>query len=1041
MAIGTDGDGSRELRQHFLLLLIGAGVPLLLLLLAVGLRTYERTTLDIVSRHLEAQQVRRNGLEQLVTGVRTHVSVMRKFAETRLQRRAGIPPYAGRIDWIGITEAPPADTGIVLSPPGRLTPEAAREAAAAEPIFALSHATHAAHPHLRWSYFFSASKRFVAIFPWAPATDFVGKDEPEKTFDGYFDYDLYRLAEASANPKRRSYWTPVYLDAGGAGLMVTHGSPVYDGDTFLGIVGTDVLLAHLSNYLASFPATAGQVVLVDQADNVVAAGGGLSPTATEPTRAAALLGAAPTAPTDGHFRKHGGLLVSSVPIEGTPWRMVMTIPASATTAAMAAEMWPHAALLIGILTTFAAFALLFGRKFVRPAVALAEYGAGRDSAGGAPEQPDVPLAWSGLRDRIRESYAEQADHMRRMRAMIDGVPLRAVYVDAGYVYRDANREFLAFVGLTLEQLVGRRVGEVLGPEVEQQYVDLTPRIRGGETARWEGWIDYIAQGRRYLQVSILPYAGGGDGSVGFLTFTRDLTELKNAESEAASSVEALAASEALHRSIVVSALDGIIVIDEQGITREFNPAAEAMFGRRATEVVGRPICEVIIPPSMRSAHRDGMERYLSTGRARVIGRRIEVTAVDERGVEMPVELTVTEVSQNGRRLFTSHIRDLREQKRLAQEIEEGRDRLHQVEKLTAMGSLLASVAHELNNPLAIVIAQATLLVDKAEDDGTRKRAERIRAAADRCGRIVKSFLAMARQKPPRREALDLADVVRSSLEMIGYGLRSAGIDVEVAFAPDLPRIMADRDLMSQVVSNIILNAQQALMERPLPRRIEIDGRRDGDRLVLRMADNGPGVPAEIAARIFDPYFTTKAAGVGTGIGLSISRSIIEAHGGELALEARPGGGAAFEVRLPVAPGTEAATAANGSGDGVVALEVLVVDDEIDVGESLGEIIETLGHRVRVVEGAAAALALVESGARIDVIFTDLRMPGFDGVDLIDGITTLRPDLAERVIIVTGDSVAGPMRLARLGRDDLVTLEKPFGTDEVRGALARVLKRP
>ena len=1039
MTDGTGADGSRGLRQHFLLLLVGAGVPLLVLVLAVGLRTYERTTLEIVSRHLEAQQVRRSGLEQLVTGVRTHVAVMRRLVETRLQRRAELPPYTGQLDWIDSSREPRADAGIVISPPGRLTEDQAHEVTAVEPIFALAHATHAAQGHLRWSYYFSNSKSFVSIFPWAFVGEFIGADDAVKTFDGFFGYDLYRMAGVAANPKREAYWTPVYLDAGGAGLMVSHGSPVWNGDTFLGIVGTDVLLSHLSDYLANFPATAGQVVLIDQADNVVAADRGLSTTATEPTRAAALLGTVPTAPTGGHFRKVGTVLVSSVPIEGTPWRMVMTIPASATAVAMAAEMWPHAALLIGILVTFAAFALLFGRRFVRPAVALAEYGAGRGRGGIGGEAPEVPLAWAGLRDRIRDGFAEQAGRIRQMRAMIDGVPLRAVYVDADYVYRDANREFLAFVGLDLDQLIGRRVSEVLGPDVEQQYVDLTPRIRSGETARWEGWIDYVQHGKRYLQVSILPYAGAGEGETGFLTFTRDLTELKNAETEAAATIEALADSEALHRSIVLSALDGIIVIDEAGITREFNPAAEAMFGRPAETAIGRPICDVIIPPSMRGAHRDGMTRYLATGHARVVGKRIEVSAIDANGVEMPVELTVTEVNQNGRRLFTSHIRDLREQKRLAGEIEEGRNRLHQVEKLTAMGSLLASVAHELNNPLAIVIAQTTLLADKASDDDTRRRAERIRAAADRCGRIVKSFLAMARQKPPQREALDIAEVVRSSLDMVGYGLRSAGIEVETDLPPLLPAIMADRDLISQVVSNIILNGQQALMERPLPRRIEISARAVDGRVVLRFADNGPGVPPEIAARIFDPYFTTKAAGVGTGIGLSISRSIIEAHGGELALADRPGGGAIFEVRIPVAPASESAVGAAGNGTGRAALEVLVVDDEVDVGESLGEIVETFGHRVRVVEGAAAALALVESGAKIDVIFTDLRMPGFDGVDLVAGVAALRPDLAGRVIIVTGDSVAGPMRLASLGRNDIVALEKPFAPDDVRAALDRVLR--
>ena len=1034
----TDATGRRGLGSHFLLMLVGAGIPLVVLLLAVGFWTYERAEQQFVSRHLEALQVPLSGLEQMITGVRTHVAVMRSYVETRLHDRSSLPPHDGSLDWIGGRIDPGPNSGGLMSPPGRITVDQRRELTAVEPIFALARATHVAHPHLRWSYYFSGSKSFTAIYPWASTTEMLGEATPEALFDAFYDYDVFKLARPDVDPDRLPYWTPVYFDAGGSGLMVSHASPVWDGDTFLGIVGTDVLLSRLSTYLAGVPRVFGNVVVIDQSDNVVAAAHGLSPTATEPTKASALLGAVPTAPTGQRFAQAGDVRLSSVAIAGTPWRMVVTIPAGIFTTAMVAEMWPHAALLLGILATFTGFALLFGRKFVQPAVALAEYGALPGTAGASSTPPEVPLAWRGLRDRIRTSFEEQAALVRQMRAMIDGVPLRAVYVDSSFVYRDANREFLDFVGVDRDDLIGRRVGEVLGEVVEQQYVLLAPRIRSGETARWEGWIDFSEHGRRFLQVSVLPFTAAGERESGFLTFTRDLTELKNAETEAAASVAALAASEALHRSIVLTALDGIVVIDEDGLTREFNPAAEAIFGRRAEDVIGRPICEIIIPPSMREAHRDGMARYLATGVARVVGRRIEVTGIDADGRELPVELTVTDVSQTGRRLFTSHIRDLREPKRLAREIEEGRDRLHQVEKLSAMGSLLASVAHELNNPLAIVIAQATLLVDKAKDDDTRRRADRIRAAADRCGRIVKSFLAMARQKPPLRETLDLAEIVANSLEMIGYGLRSAGIDVETRFEAGLPPIVADRDLMSQVVSNLIINAQQALTERPLPRRIAIEGRRDGDRVALTFADNGPGVPAEIAARIFDPYFTTKAAGVGTGIGLSISRNIIDAHGGELTLRDRPEGGAAFEIRLPVAPPLEANPTAAGAETARRGLDVLVVDDEPDVGESLAEIIETLGHRTRMVDGAAAALALLEAGATFDVIFTDLRMPGIDGVGLIDRIASLRPALAARVIIVTGDSVAGPLRLARLGRDDLVTLDKPFGPGDVRVALDRVL---
>lgn len=445
------------------------------------------------------------------------------------------------------------------------------------------------------------------------------------------------------------------------------------------------------------------------------------------------------------------------------------------------------------------------------------------------------------------------------------------------------------------------------------------------------------------------------------------------------------------------------------------------------------------PPAARNAHRSGLADYLKTGVARIVGRRTEVMAIDAQGAELPVELTVTEVRQGERRMFTSHIRDLREQKRLAREIEAGRERLHQVEKLSAMGSLLASVAHELNNPLAIVIAQATLLANKADSEGTRQRADRIRAAADRCGRIVKSFLAMARQKPPVREPLDLREVVENTLEMLAYGLRSSGVEVVVDLERPLPIISADRDLMSQVISNILINAQQALAERPLPRRITIRGRRTGETLLLTITDNGPGVSEEVAARIFDPYFTTKAAGVGTGIGLSISRNIVASHGGELRLVSRPEGGAAFEIRLPVAGGTPGAAAdADVHGAEQRGLSLLIVDDEPDVAASLAEMSEMLGHRPMVVDSAAAALALVESGRHFDVVLTDLRMPGTDGVNLLERLASLDGALGRHAIIVTGDSVAGPTRLASLGRADLVTIDKPFSPADVQGALERVM---
>jgi PAS domain S-box-containing protein len=284
-------------------------------------------------------------------------------------------------------------------------------------------------------------------------------------------------------------------------------------------------------------------------------------------------------------------------------------------------------------------------------------------------------------------------------------------------------------------------------------------------------------------------------------------------------VSALRDSERRFRGILESALDGIVTTDDHGVILEFNSAAEDMFGVTRARTIGAKIRDVIIPEGFRAAHDAGMARYLRTGDSRILNRRIEVTAL--RGeAEFPAELTVTSTQAAGRTLFTAHVRDLTQQKEAELEIARQRDRLYQSEKMSALGSLLAGVAHELNNPLSIVVGQALLL----EEDGggeQARRATRIRTAAERCGGIVKSFLAMARQRGPEKKPVDLNEIIRSALELVGYGIRSAGIRVTTELAAELPMFSADPDQLSQVVTNLILNAQHALKDIPPPRRLSV----------------------------------------------------------------------------------------------------------------------------------------------------------------------------------------------------------------------------
>jgi CheY-like chemotaxis protein len=352
-----------------------------------------------------------------------------------------------------------------------------------------------------------------------------------------------------------------------------------------------------------------------------------------------------------------------------------------------------------------------------------------------------------------------------------------------------------------------------------------------------------------------------------------------------------------------------------------------------------------------------------------------------------------------------------------------------------MGSLLAGVAHELNNPLAILLAQATLLRDKAQNDDLKRRADRIYAAAERSGRIVKSFLALARQKPPRREEVDLNAVAAGAIEMLGYGLRSNGIEVDLSGERDLPPVEADRDLLGQVIANLLINAQQILLGRPDPRRIWIRTEQVGNGVALEVADNGPGVPPELGDRIFEPFFTTKPVGVGTGIGLSICRNIVKAHGGKLELGTHESGGASFRIVLPASQHTSPEVAPEVPNDGTSRqLRVLVVDDEADVALSLAEILERFGHEVVVVDRGERALEEI-SRAQVDVVFADLRMPGMTGLALRERIREQQPRLAARIVLMTGDTLNGSEAVRpEAGDVEPVLLEKPFTKAEVEACL-------
>jgi len=387
--------------------------------------------------------------------------------------------------------------------------------------------------------------------------------------------------------------------------------------------------------------------------------------------------------------------------------------------------------------------------------------------------------------------------------------------------------------------------------------------------------------------------------------------------------------------------------------------------------------------------------------------------------------------------FVGALVDITDRKRAEAELARQREALYQSEKLTALGSLLAGVAHELNNPLSIVVGQAQMLQDAAADPKTTARAEKIRQAAERCSRIVRTFLALARQRPRELAPVQLNSVVEMAVDLLGYQLRTADIAVTLDLAGSLPTVLADADQLNQVVTNLVINAQQALIAAKSPRQLRIATRDTGDgRLRLIVADNGPGVPAHIRSRIFEPFFTTKSPGSGTGIGLSMCLSIVTTHGGSVSVEETPGGGATFIVALPVR--TAPATPAEASSEPrplTARKRILVVDDEPEIVDTLADILRSVGHLVETAENGRRALDRLAGGA-FDLVPSGLRMPGLDGPALYGEIRTHHPAMLGRIAFITGDMLSSQLRefLALTG---VPCLEKPFNADDVRTLVARL----
>lgn len=375
--------------------------------------------------------------------------------------------------------------------------------------------------------------------------------------------------------------------------------------------------------------------------------------------------------------------------------------------------------------------------------------------------------------------------------------------------------------------------------------------------------------------------------------------------------------------------------------------------------------------------------------------------------------------------------DITEQSQAEAELERQRAFAYQNEKLLALGELLAGVAHELNNPLSIVVGYAQMLEGKFEDPVLARRVDRILQAAERSAKIVRTFLAMARQRKTNLDECSVNEILHIALDIAGYGLRSNGTKVVLDLDNSLPTISGDEDQLIQVLINLIVNAEHALEKKGQAGRLTLRTYQDErhDNVVVEIRDNGDGIPIELQDRIFEPFFTTKNVGRGTGIGLAFCHRIIDSHGGRLSFDSAPGAGTKFFVRL------RTASLENSTETGTVHAEdqqdncrVLIVDDEADVAQLICDLLEERDITVAAVTKATDALRLIQTQT-YDAILSDFKMPGMNGQVFHNALLATAPRYQGRIGYITGDAMS-PETTDFLKETKCPYIEKPIENREL-----------
>lgn len=634
------------------------------------------------------------------------------------------------------------------------------------------------------------------------------------------------------------------------------------------------------------------------------------------------------------------------------------------------------------------------------------------------ETSERVLFAASIRD-LSELEAERKSR-REVEAM-----LRAVFDDqTEVIFRyDADRRIVFYnlaacrlYGVTPTEMIGRHflgdidqrfharlTADLDALTVEAPTVQATDpkQMPNGETR----WIDWRNR-------ALFDEAGR---LTGYQAVGRDVTEQHLARM-------ALAASEARFAAFMRNAPVGMYVKDAEGRYVAVNPQMERVLGRPAAEVVGRTAAD-FVPAELLPVIEEADAAVRATGLPSAVEERIEGAGDYEWTlvVRFPIE-----AADDGPPQIGGFDIDISAMKRAQLELERAREALHRTEKLRALGHFAAGIAHELNNPLAIIAGQAELLAEDVGDGPLNARAGMIRRAAQRCSGIVRNALAMIRSAPERR-VVDLNAAVLGAVEIAAHGPGRVP-RIETSLADPSPLASCDPDQMHQVILNLLVNAREALAAEAETGRISIaTGRsREADAVWIEVEDSGPGVPEALRDRVFEAYFTTKP--VGTGIGLAFCRAIVDGCGGAIDLLPSPGG-ARFRILLPAAAPEATPIEPAHEREGPASGRVLVLDDDAEVAASLAETLRRAGYETTVALSGREAIARMRREP-FDLVLLDIAMDEPDGLGVYAWMAAERPAIAARAVFITGASL-DPTAAEAARATGRPVIDKPFQARDLR----------